>query len=145
MDADTRDTVWDMRQTRTEHAGGAQKNRVFDGTVTLDAGDYIAYYLTDDSHAFGDWNAAPPVGGEYWGLTLLTENGKGRIRTFAERENPNAIAQITASATASASGSALRSTALPRFASTPSARATTATCSTTAGSRAPRPGGPSGR
>lgn len=97
VDADTRETVWDMREERTQHAGGAQKNRVFDGVVTLDAGDYIAYYLTDDSHAYREWNTAPPVGGEYWGLTLMASGGKDRIRTFAEREreNPNAIAQIT--------------------------------------------------
>ena len=95
MDADTRETVWDMREVRTEHAGGAQKNRLFDGIVTLDAGDYIAYYLTDDSHAYRDWNAAQPVGGEYWGLTLLAEGGADRVPTYAERENPSALAQIT--------------------------------------------------
>ncbi len=97
VDADTRERVWDMRDGRTEHAGGAQKNRVFDGIVTLDAGDYIAYYVTDDSHAYRDWNASPPVGGEYWGLSLLTAEGADRIQTFAERDRTeaNVIAQIT--------------------------------------------------
>lgn len=97
VDADTRETVWDMREERTRHAGGGQKNRLFDGVVTLDAGDYIAYYLTDDSHSYRDWNTGPPAGGEYWGLTLMAEGGADRVRTFAETEyeNPNVIAQIT--------------------------------------------------
>jgi hypothetical protein len=69
-DAKTGRRVWEMKFASTEHAGGATKNRRFDGTITLPAGEYILRYETDDSHAFGDWNAAPPDDQDAWGITV---------------------------------------------------------------------------
>ncbi|MDP9323015.1 MAG: hypothetical protein M3P13_05220, partial [Acidobacteriota bacterium] len=63
--------VWEMTYRITEHAGGAAKNRRFDGTVRLPAGDYVVKYETDESHSFGDWNAAPPDDPEMWGITIF--------------------------------------------------------------------------
>ena len=62
--------VWEMKYRVTEPAGGAAKNRRFDGTITLPAGDYMLHYRTDGSHAFGDWNAAPPDDPIAWGITV---------------------------------------------------------------------------
>ena len=62
--------VWEMRYRGTRHAGGAQKNRVFDDTIYLKAGDYVLYYESDGSHSFADWNATPPNNPKYWGVTL---------------------------------------------------------------------------
>jgi hypothetical protein len=62
--------VWQMRYEDTRHAGGAQKNRVYDGTVRLPAGEYVVGYRTDDSHAFGSWNAPRPADFANWGVTL---------------------------------------------------------------------------
>jgi hypothetical protein len=63
--------VWSMEYGQTAPAGGAEKNRVFEGSVHLGAGQYTAYYATDGSHSFrGGWNADAPMDGEYWGLTL---------------------------------------------------------------------------
>ena len=62
--------VWEMTYRTTEHGGGAQKNRRFDGTITLPAGEYVLVYESDDSHAFGAWNAAPPEDPEAWGITV---------------------------------------------------------------------------
>ena len=70
-DAKTRKTVWEMTYRTTEHGGGAAKNRRFDGTITLPAGEYILKYETDGSHSFGDWNADPPDDPEAWGITLF--------------------------------------------------------------------------
>ena len=70
-DAKTRKTVWEMSYRLTEHAGGASKNRRFDGTITLPAGEYILKYETDGSHSFGDWNADAPDDPEAWGITLF--------------------------------------------------------------------------
>jgi hypothetical protein len=70
-DAKTGKTVWEMTYRLTDHAGGATKNRRFDGTVTLPAGDYILRYESDGSHSFGDWNADPPDDPEAWGITLF--------------------------------------------------------------------------
>jgi hypothetical protein len=62
--------VWEMPYRITEHAGGAGKNRRFEGTIKLPPGEYVLRYETDGSHAFGDWNAAPPDDPEMWGITV---------------------------------------------------------------------------
>ena len=53
------------------YAGGAAKNRRFDGTITLPAGEYILKFESDGSHSFGDWNADPPDNPEAWGITIF--------------------------------------------------------------------------
>ena len=70
VDADNMDKVWEMDGDNTEFAGGAAKNCRFDGLVELPAGTYIVYYRTDDSHAYGDWNAARPFDYNNWGISL---------------------------------------------------------------------------
>jgi hypothetical protein len=62
--------VWEMPYSITEHAGGAGKNRRFEGTIKLSPGEYVLRYETDGSHAFGGWNAAPPDNPEAWGITV---------------------------------------------------------------------------
>jgi len=62
--------VWEMTYRKTQRAGGARKNRVFDDKVYLEAGDYIVYYETDDSHSFNDWNDRPPRDPFNWGVTI---------------------------------------------------------------------------
>jgi hypothetical protein len=69
-EAKTGRRVWEMTYRSTEHAGGASKNRRFDGTIRLSAGEYVLRYETDGSHAFGDWNADPPDDPEMWGVTV---------------------------------------------------------------------------
>ncbi len=69
-DAKTGHRVWEMTYRATQHAGGATKNRKFDGAVPLPAGEYVLRYETDGSHAFGDWNAAAPDDPEAWGITV---------------------------------------------------------------------------
>jgi hypothetical protein len=70
-DAKTGKTVWEMTYRSTDHAGGADKNRRFDGTITLRAGEYVVKFETDGSHSFADWNADPPDDPEAWGITLF--------------------------------------------------------------------------
>lgn len=62
--------VWEMTEDNTEHAGGAKKNRKFDGNITLPAGTYAVYYVSDDSHAYRDWNSSPPIDKELWGISI---------------------------------------------------------------------------
>jgi hypothetical protein len=69
-DASSGKTVWEMKYRKTDHAGGAEKNRVFDGVITLDAGRYIVFYETDDTHAYDDWNDNSPDDPESWGVTI---------------------------------------------------------------------------
>lgn len=73
-DYNTGRIVWEMKYKDTRKAGGAEKNRVFDNTLRLDAGSYIAHFITDDSHAYGDWNTDPPRDKSNWGITIYRYN-----------------------------------------------------------------------
>ena len=70
LDARSRKRVWEMTAEKSRYAGGDDKNRRQVETITLPPGDYIAGYLTDDSHSPADWNAAPPCDPLMYGLTL---------------------------------------------------------------------------
>jgi len=70
VNAHTRQRVWEMTYAETERGGGAEKNRLFDGTVEMDRGDYVVYYATDNSHSYAEWNAAPPLDRRRWGITI---------------------------------------------------------------------------
>jgi hypothetical protein len=70
-DLDDNEKVWEMTEDNTEHAGGASKNRKFDGIVTLPAGNYMVYYTSDDSHAYRHWNSSAPIDKEMWGISIF--------------------------------------------------------------------------
>ena len=91
--------VWEMRYRDTEHAGGAPKNRMFDGIVKLPAGDYVAHYETDGSHSYRDWNADRPYEPEAWGLAMWSsgalQGGDFALLEQKPREQlPNVIVQL---------------------------------------------------
>jgi Putative zinc-finger len=70
-DAGTKHVVWRMNYPETSHAGGAEKNRMVNEVVRLPAGRYVAYYVTDDSHSFEEWNATAPRDAPNYGVTVL--------------------------------------------------------------------------
>ena len=70
INAATGETVWEMTYRNTQHAGGADKNRMFDDFVILPTGSYTVYYLTDDSHAYRNWNSSAPFDPESYGLAI---------------------------------------------------------------------------
>ena len=99
LDAATRKRVWVMDYDRTEHAGGAEKNRLAEQVLQLPAGSYIVYYQTDDSHAFRSWNSTPPVGADDWGISVFPASGeldRSALAPFTESaaESTNVIAQL---------------------------------------------------
>jgi hypothetical protein len=99
IDAASRRHVWTMDYSRTEHAGGAQKNRLADQVVKLDAGSYLVYFQTDDSHSYRNWNSSPPIGGDDWGISLFPASGqldRSAIAPFDETKalSANALVQI---------------------------------------------------
>ena len=97
INAKTREKVWEMDYYDTESAGGNRKNRVFDGIIKFEPGDYIVYYITDDSHAYRSWNTAPPYDKKHWGLTLsvLDENYKeGDFGAYIPEKDPAILAQM---------------------------------------------------
>jgi hypothetical protein len=77
-DANSGKVVWKMKYRTTDPAGGASKNRLFDGTISLPAGRYIVFYETDDSHAYNDWNDTPPDDPEGWGVSVSLEKQERR-------------------------------------------------------------------
>ena len=68
--------VWEMTYRKTDHAGGAKKNREYGGELKLDAGEYTVYFESDGSHSFNRWNARPPDDFLNWGVTLKKVDGK---------------------------------------------------------------------
>lgn len=68
--------VWTMRLEDTEHAGGAEKNRLFDGKLRLEPGSYLVHYRSDGSHSYDDWNASPPAEERYWGVSVFPASGR---------------------------------------------------------------------
>lgn len=94
--AKTGEIVWKMRYSKTRHAGGASKNRLFDGVIKLPAGEYIAYYQTDDSHSYEDWNSAAPDDAEMWGVTIYPVGKDNSIKALdiTERKDGDILAKL---------------------------------------------------
>ena len=97
MNTGTREKVWKMEARESYHAGGAEKNRLFDEVITLPEGNYLACYQTDDSHSYDDWNADAPFDPKHWGLTIM---GLGAgfdpksVSAFTEDNEKGVIAQL---------------------------------------------------
>lgn len=96
LDAHTREPVWEMTRRNTQSAGGGKKNRMFDGVIDLDAGDYEVFYLSDGSHAYRRWNVSPPYDPEAWGITLwgVEDFSDNDVESYREREDPNVLVQM---------------------------------------------------
>jgi hypothetical protein len=96
VEAATRRRVWEMRCEDTEPAGGAQKNRLFDGGLRLEAGSYLVYYKSDDSHSSVKWNDAPPVEARYWGVSVFPASGKLDPKAVGpfERDTAGIVAEL---------------------------------------------------
>lgn len=67
---DNGEIVWEMNWQNTRPAGGDDINRLFDGSVTLEPGTYVAHYKTDFSHAYGDFGNRAPQNAEAWGIRI---------------------------------------------------------------------------
>ncbi len=90
VNSDTHTTVWEFTQRKAQYAGGGEKNRIVNQEIDLPRGNYIAYFVTDDSHAYGSWNVAPPLIPELWGLSIAVVNDKDSfVLTDAQANNPN--------------------------------------------------------
>ena len=97
IEAKSRETVWEMTRRNTRHAGGGSKNRMFDGVVRFEPGDYIAYYITDDSHAYRQWNTGAPYDARAWGLAIWghTEDFDAKaVKPFNEEKNGDVLVSL---------------------------------------------------
>ncbi len=98
VQSNTRRKVWRMDFYETECAGGAEKNRVFDGVVNLEKGNYMVYYVTDGSHAYRSWNSGKPYNPKSWGVSVSAPVGmvdEGYVKSYVEEEDPSVLARIT--------------------------------------------------
>jgi hypothetical protein len=97
MQTPSRRRVWEMRCDETELAGGSSKNKLFDGTVKLEPGNYLVYYRSDDSHSYGHWNATAPIESRYWGVSVFPASGKldPRIVGPIVRDTTGVVAELT--------------------------------------------------
>lgn len=99
VDANTREKVWEMDSWDAKHAGGAEKNRMVEETINLKAGEYIVYYVSDDSHSYRDWNAAQPYEDDLWGISLWATKDAdvSKVSEFDPKDfkAANVISQIT--------------------------------------------------
>lgn len=98
VNAKTRERVWEMDGRKTSHAGGASKNRMIDEVITLPKGNYLAYYETDGSHSYQDWNSEPPLDEQHYGLTVYGWSDGFDAKSVTEfkegEEDENVIAQL---------------------------------------------------
>lgn len=70
-DGESGQIIWEFTYRKSDHAGGARKNRKFDGVITLSAGTYKLLYESDGSHSFRSWNSPPPYNQEMYGISVL--------------------------------------------------------------------------
>ncbi len=68
---ETGERVWEMTLSNTGSAGGEDRNRRFDGSVSLPAGEYVVRFVSDFSHAFGDFDDGPPTIENEWGIRIF--------------------------------------------------------------------------
>jgi hypothetical protein len=97
LDARTRNKVWTMDVDRTQHAGGASKNRYIDEVIRLPRGSYVVTYTTDDSHSYNDWNDDEPFDPDHYGITVMGAGSKfsgNIVAKYVEQRDKNIIAQI---------------------------------------------------
>ncbi len=96
INARNRNHVWEMDGRNTDWAGGAEKNRRFRDRIHLKAGDYVAFYVTDDSHTPDGWNADPPYDPDAWGLQIipLAAGDRAKVRPYTESRQPDAIVRL---------------------------------------------------
>lgn len=83
------ETVWKMRYKETENAGGGSKNRLYDRVIELDAGEYVLYYQSDDSHSYDGWNVEGPDNPEMWGISIYAVGDAHAIQAIAVSKAKN--------------------------------------------------------
>lgn len=63
------EVVWMMEAQYSKHAGGGYKNQFIDTILWLPKGKYVLRYITDESHAYNEWQVAPPST-EFYGVAV---------------------------------------------------------------------------
>lgn len=88
---ETGQTVWTMANKRGEYGGGAEKNQFIQEKIQLLKGTYTAFFKSDDTHSYDDWNEDEPSTPERWGLTVLLMDDTVKFKTEASQHATNAV------------------------------------------------------
>jgi len=96
VNSDTHEKVWEFKERNSSYAGGGKKNRMINEEIELEEGNYIAYYVTDGSHSYRDWNAAPPLIPNLWGLSIIAVDDSKYFELLDEfpSSEENVLAEI---------------------------------------------------
>jgi hypothetical protein len=88
-----RSRVQQMKWSECEYAGGATKNVLFSGDISLAKGEYTFYYVTDNSHSMADWNCAPPHDPLNYGFTITarSERDKANFKAIDFKEEGGVV------------------------------------------------------
>jgi hypothetical protein len=98
-DVQTGKTVWRMDYEETEWAGGAEKNRLYEGILTLQPGSYLVHYVTDGSHSYRGWNSrrSRPNDPEGWGIQIFIL-GKdidiNQVKSYDPKSDKNILVEL---------------------------------------------------
>jgi hypothetical protein len=97
VNAATRERIWAMDRDNTNYVGGDTKNRGVHTFLELDSGDYLLYYVTDDSHAYNDFNAAPPYNPQAYGIRVTVQDPADlkQIKPYRDTFSESALIAIT--------------------------------------------------
>ncbi|MCH8122254.1 MAG: hypothetical protein IH853_03950 [Bacteroidetes bacterium] len=63
--------IWELTLRNTTSAGGADRNRRFEGWVSLKAGSFTARFRSDLSHAYDDFGDEAPEKADEWGMRIF--------------------------------------------------------------------------
>lgn len=96
LDVKSRKRIWEMTRSNTKPAGGADKNVECDRMVEFPPGDYVLYYITDDSHSSLDWNAAPPEDPGNYGVSLIAAapEAKADFKLASRKDEENVLIEL---------------------------------------------------
>ncbi len=94
--------IWEMMASETRHAGGADKNRSAETTLSLAPGSYTLAYYSDDSHDCTEFNSDPPDFPARWGATLFVLDPDFDLRRVTIDQDRTAGAAGEAAAIAAA-------------------------------------------
>jgi ligand-binding sensor domain-containing protein/signal transduction histidine kinase len=86
--------IWKMDYERTNHSGGATRNRIQIDVLQLKTGQYNLHYLSDDQHSYDLWTAEPPEHPELWGIQVFIisrEEGEILKQKLKRRIIPNSL------------------------------------------------------
>ena len=97
INSDTREKIWSVDRWNTDYYGGGRKNKITDQEVQFPKGNYVLYYITDDSHSFEKFNTIPPYDPYAWGVAVIpvSAGDKDAFHLFTPEGRGPALIQMT--------------------------------------------------